>query len=202
MAAALPLRRRPRAARALALVPLLLPVLLLGGLLTGCANVFENREARPCPPVRLEASTAELTRFRPGPGRDLTDVVLEAELAGFQGECQYLDDDAEDATTAARVDLVLDMTAALGPAAEGRRQDIRYFVAIPRFYPAPAGKQVFETSILFPEGTDRVRYVGEEVSVTVPMAAGESALDYPIYIGFQLTADQVEFNRAQRPGGR
>lgn len=179
----LPLRR-------LLPVGLILPL----GLLSACSGeLFERTEQRPCPPVLLESSTATLTQFRPGAGRDLTDVVLEAELVGYRGECQY-DDDANTVT----VDLALDMTASLGPAATERTQSLQYFVALPRFYPNARGKQVFETTLAFPESMNRVRYVGEELSIEVPMDPNESALDYPIYIGFQLTHDQVEFNRTQQ----
>jgi len=180
---------RFRLSSALAVVPL--------GLLAACAGVFEQAEERPCPPVLLEASTATLTAFHPGPGRDLTDVELEAELAGYQGECQYNDDDGS-----VTVDLALDMMAALGPAATGRVHTIQYFVALPRFYPSERGKQVFEASLAFPDNIDRVRYVGEELSIEVPMDPNDSALDYPIYIGFQLTPEQVEYNRTQRPSVR
>ncbi|WP_299441303.1 hypothetical protein [uncultured Rhodospira sp.] len=170
----------------------------LGFLLSACSNaVFKREETRPCPPVRLEASTAQLTQFRPGPGRDLTDVVLEADLTGYQGACQYDDDEG-----VVRVDLTLSFAAALGPAATERRQAFAYYVAIPRFYPDPKGKQVFETAIAFPEGTDRVRYAGEELSLELPIAESGTAEDLPVYVGFQLTPEQMEYNRAQGAGGR
>jgi hypothetical protein len=170
----------------------------LGLLLAACSGpVFEREETRPCPPVRMEATTADLTRFRPGPGRDLTDVVLEAELTGYQGECQY-DDDAR----SVRVDLVLAFSASLGPAATDRQQAFEYYVAIPRFYPDPKGKQVFESTIVFPENTNRVRYVGEELSIEVPLGADGAAAEVPVYIGFQLTAEQIEYNRAHATGSR
>lgn len=179
--------RRPTSAAA---------VLLPLALLAGCENVFQQPERRPCPPVRLEATTSEMTRFRPGPGRDLTDVVMTAELTGYQGACEYGDDD-----NTVRVELQLGFRAALGPAAESRRQSFDYFVAIPRFLSDPAGKQVFGTELEFPENVDRVRYAGEEVSVTVPVGEGESALDYPVYIGFQLTPAQADYNRTKGLGG-
>ncbi|MQX35988.1 hypothetical protein [Roseospira navarrensis] len=178
---------RPR--RLVLLAPLALAVL------AGCSSgVFQRTEDRPCPPVRVEATSSEVTQFREGPGRDLTDVVLEAEIAGYQGECQY--DDDEGSVT---VELVLDMTASLGPAATARTQNVRYFVALPRFYPSERGKRVFESALAFPANADRVRYVGEELSITVPMDPTDSAEDYPIYVGFQLTPEQAEYNRSQRP---
>jgi len=178
--------------------PALAGLVGLGVLLSACSgSVFTREETRPCPPVRLEATTAQLTQFRPGPGRDLTDVVLDADLTGYQGSCQYDDDEG-----VVRVDLTLSFAAALGPAAADRRQAFKYYVAIPRYYPDPKGKQVFETAIAFPEGTDRVRYVGEEVRLSLPVGEGGTADDLPIYVGFQLTPEQMEYNRAQGAGGR
>ncbi len=171
-------------------------ILMPLALLAGCEGVFQQPERRPCPPVRLEATTSELTRFRAGPGRDLTDVVVTAEITGYRGTCEYDDDD-----NTVRLDLQLGFRAALGPAAESRRQSFDYYVAIPRFLPDPAGKQVFTAELEFPDNVDRVRYSGEEVSVTVPLGQGDSALDYPVYLGFQLTPAQVDYNRDQGLGG-
>lgn len=190
-----PVRSRFRAARlratAAALLAIGLPVLLVGG----CTDVFKREERRPCPPVRLEASTAEMTRFRAGPGRDLTDVVMEAEITGFQGACQYADEG-----DSVEIELVLGFAASLGPGADSRTQTFRYFVAVPRFFPDPAGKKVFETTLTFPDGIDRVRYGGEELTITVPVDPAEGAMAMPVYIGFQLTEEQIEFNRTQRSG--
>jgi hypothetical protein len=165
-------------------------------LLAACENVFQQEERRPCPPVKLEAATSEMTLFRDGPGRDLTDVVMTAEITGYRGACLYDDDDG-----VIEVELQPRFAAALGPAARGRQQTLDYYIAIPRFIPDPAGKQVFTVALPFPDNIDRVRHVGEDVVLSIPLGQGDSALDYPIYVGLQLTPAQIEYNRTQGVGG-
>ncbi|MBB4264420.1 hypothetical protein [Roseospira visakhapatnamensis] len=170
--------------------------LLTAPALTACSGVFGGgEEARPCPPVRIDRAASTLTQFRADGGRDLTDVTLEAELVGYQGACEY-DDDGR----AVEVEVTLGFTAALGPGARSRDQTFQYFVAVPRYFPSPVGKKVFDARLVFPEGTDRIRYVGEELRLRLPLDLGESGAAYPVYLGFQLSAEELEYNRAQRPG--
>jgi hypothetical protein len=69
-------------------------------------------------------------------------------------------------------------------------------VAIPAFYPKPAAKQVFQVSFKFPEGNINTMMVrDEEVRITLPLGADQSSSDVPVYVGFQLTSEQLNFNR-------
>ncbi len=171
--------------------------LLTAPALSACSGgVFGGgEEERPCPPVRIDKTASTLTQFRPNGGRDLTDVTLQAELVGYQGTCQYDNDDRT-----VEVEVTLAFTAALGPGARAREQSFRYFVAIPRYFPNPVGKKVFDARLVFPDNTDRIRYIGEELRLRLPLDLGESGAAYPVYLGFQLTPAELEYNRAQRPG--
>lgn len=171
--------------------------LLTPAVLSACSGgVFGGgEEERPCPPVRIDKTASTLTQFRPDGGRDLTDMTLQAELVGYQGTCQYDDDDR-----VVEVEVTLAFTAVLGPGARAREQSFRYFVAIPRYFPNPVGKRVFDARLVFPDNTDRIRYVGEELRLRLPLDLGESGAAYPVYLGFQLTPEELEYNRAQRPG--
>jgi len=172
----------------------LLLLLLAAPALSACSGLFSRGEDRPCPPIRIDRAAATLTHFNPGGGRDLTDVALEAELTGFQGTCEYDDDDR-----AVEVEVTLDFAAVLGPGARSRQQPIQYFVAVPRYFPNPVGKRVFEAVLTFPENTDRIRYVGETLQLRLPLDLGESGSAYPVYLGFQLTPEELEYNRTQQP---
>jgi len=194
--APLPAARPPRRSRGP--IAILAVTVLLAPVLAACSGMFGNsEEERPCPPVRIDKAASTLTTFRPGGGRDLTDVALEAELVGFQGACKYDDDDS-----AVEVEVTLAFAASLGPGAQSRNQTFQYFVAVPRYFPNPVGKKVFDAPLVFPDNTDRIRYVGEELRLRLPLDLGESGAAYPVYLGFQLTPEQLEYNRAQGPGQR
>ena len=45
-----------------------------------------------CPKVRLLQDADKVTVYRPGPGRDITDILYEARLEGFSGDCEYVGD--------------------------------------------------------------------------------------------------------------
>src|SRR5688572_25720437 len=64
-------------------------VLLLA---TSACSAFTSTSSTPsaaCPRVAVLNELAELVRFRPGPGRDLTDVELEAKFSGLSYGCSY-----------------------------------------------------------------------------------------------------------------
>ena len=161
--------------------------LLLSGLvLAGCALFQEAGPPLPCPRAVTVADAASLTRFD-GAGRDLTDVLFEAEIAQIASACEY-DDGAVDVT------VQIQFVAQRGPADQERRGDFDYFVAI-----ADAGHEIlvresFDATIEFP-GNKTQAGVVEELEQHIPLAADEPGAGYVIYVGFVLTPDEVAYNR-------
>lgn len=151
-------------------------------------SVFGKKEIPPCPPIYLLSDASKLTKFRPGSGRDLTDVEYEAEIVGYTGGCQYDE-------KGAIVDLQVSFALKRGPADTDHKADFSYFVAIPHFYPSPDAKAEFATSVTFPEGTNYVRYTDEEVVMRVPVKDKDIIQKYEIYLGFQETREELDRNR-------
>jgi hypothetical protein len=71
----------------------------------------------PCPAVAKVEDASKLTRFA-GEGRDLTDVLFEAELTDIAASCSYGSDTID---MASRVRFVVSR----GPADTARRADFR-----------------------------------------------------------------------------
>jgi len=164
-----------------------LSVLAMGVALAGCSSLAKT-EPPPCPPVYILSDTSHITKFRPGAGRDLTDVEFEAEIVGFKGECGY---DAK----GANVDLSISLDVKRGPAAAARDVTLSYFVAIPKFYPADEAKAVLVTPVTFPEGVESVRVTDEGVRMQIPLKNRELIDQYVVYLGFQTTPEELEQNR-------
>jgi hypothetical protein len=163
---------------------------LLCAIATAACGVFEEKKSPPpCPPIFVLKDAGTLRVYKPGPGRDLTDVVMEGQLVDFRAVCEY----SKDLSTA-DIALSIAFEATRGPANTDRKLAFEYFVAIPRFHPAPAGKKSFTVTGEFPENTSRLRTV-DEVSLQIPFVAGEPLEDYAVYLGFQLTRDQLEDNQ-------
>lgn len=177
------MRRRYLAAAVLA---------LSATVLSACGSSNKSGPRLTCPPVLLERSTADLTAFRPGPGRDLTDVLYEAQVTGYTGDCAR-----GKGETTISVTLQPTFTINRGPAWSGSQGEgeITYFVAVPAYYPDPAGKQVFSIPFAFPSGTmSSVILRDEKVTLELPMP-DTSSRPPAIYIGFQLTPEQLDYNR-------
>lgn len=160
---------------------------LLPLVLASC-SVFQKKEPPPCPPVYILGDAGKLIKYRPGSGRDLTDVEYEAEILGYQGGCKY---DEKGAT----VDLQVSFSLKRGPADSDHKAEFNYFAAIPFFYPSADAKGEFPVSVTFPEGTNYVRFTDEEVVMRVPVKDKEVITKYEIYLGFQETSEELERNR-------
>lgn len=157
-------------------------------LVLASCSLVEQKEPPPCPPIYILGDAGKVTKYRDGPGRDLTDVVAEAEILGFQGGCTY---DEQGAV----VDLQVTLGVKRGPGDTSRSVDLSYFVAIPLYFPSPEAKAVFPVTVTFPEGANYGRYTDEEVTMRVPVKDGDVIQRYEIYLGFQTTQEELERNR-------
>ena len=163
----------------------------LGALVAGCTMLNPTVQP-PCPPVLVLKDTAEMVRFRPGPGRDITDVLFSATVVDFRAVCKY-----DRKRTEVDIDLSVVFDVRRGPADRSRKATFGYFIAIPQFHPAPQGKQVFTTSVAFEGNQVRVRY-RDRIELTIPLDPKRARRKYAVYIGFQLSAAEIESNRRRR----
>jgi len=180
--------RQPLSARRVARAAAWLAVIAAFAFTSGC-GMFGRTQLPPCPPVAIVAETAKLVKFRPGPGRDLTDVEYEAEISDFQGKCDY-------DKRGVNIDITVAFTVSRGPAMAGQQAQFDYFVAIPKYRPAEMGKRIFAVTAKFDTAAQRGVQT-DEVHMQLPIKADDSD-DYEIYLGLQLSHDEVEFNRARR----
>jgi hypothetical protein len=146
----------------------------------------------PCPSVRIDSTTANLVKFRDGGGQTPADVAYEAQLVSFAGQCENADDGIA-------VTLDVDGILAAGPATEGGRADLYYFVAIPQLFPKPKGKSIFRVRADIPKRAGAREDIAEHgIRIFIPLKQDEPAAAYDIYVGFQLDDAQLAFNRARR----
>jgi hypothetical protein len=164
-------------------------------LLAGCGG-GETAFAPPCPDVVIVQELAEVTKFRPGEGRDLTDVVLEGRVATFRGFCETDIDDGKPVEVTVELQLVFDVSR--GPANTDRKGSFRYFVALNDSADKPVQKHIFDAEVEFAGNRNRIAPF-EELTLTVPLREGENGADYTVYVGFQLTSDELVYNRNLRP---
>lgn len=162
----------------------LLPGLAAGLLLAGCAS---EPETRPCPQAVVLSDASRQVKFS-GQGRDLTDVLFEATIGTGRMVCEY-DENVLD------VDLQVQVIAARGPANSDRLANISYFVAVARSDQTVLARQSFDIAIPFPGNRTRVSGL-EEIGQVITLQGQEDGGDYRIYVGLDLTREELEYNRA------
>jgi len=159
----------------------------------GC-SLFGKGPQPPCPSLAVVEDAGRLVDFRPGPGRDLTDVRLEAEIADVSQTCEY------DADGFVDTNIVVDFVAARGPAADSAIGRLSYFVALTDPAGAILAKEVFPVEAELGDIGIR-RRLRDEVTQHIVFAPARDARDFKSFIGFQLTPEQLDDNRHQRHPG-
>lgn len=153
--------------------------------------------APPCPEILIPVDGAKLTRFKPGPGRDIIDVVHEELVTGFSHGCEY-DTDTSGAGELL-VELIPSFEAKRGPANPGDQAQFEYFIAIVDQDKNLLEKKRFPTTIEFPSNMSRVLWQREDaISMRIPLQAGQTGDDFQVFIGLQMTRDELEYQRRIR----
>lgn len=166
------------------------PAVALAGLALSACGLFDNTPPPPCPSVSVLRDAAELIRYRPGPGRDMTDVVEQAKFASYKLTCDYN-------RNKLTVELTLDIVAEAGPAAQGREMEVPYFVAVIGPDDKILAKKVFTSVIDLPVGQRRAG-VREETEQLIPLQDFQTGASFQIMIGFQLTEAELKDNRRRK----
>lgn len=159
------------------------------GLTLGACSTFKNEIPQyGCPKVLILGDAGSLVRFKPGPGRDITDILFEARIANFVGGCEYTEDG---------VGITLRVQIAVERGAANRDKEIalEYFTAIPAFHPRPEGKSILPVRGTFEDNRSRLVYE-DEVDLTIPLAKGSDGPDTEIVLGFQLSPAELAYNRS------
>ncbi len=169
----------------------LLPLIGAAMLLAGCGafTKAEKKEAA-CPQGIIPADSAKVTRFRDGPGRDLTDVVSEGEILDILVQCKY---DKQ----GVNVDLQVAVGSTRGPADRSKVTEYDYFVAVVDPQLNILAKEPFHVRFEFKDNQTKLGSI-EELEPRLPLKDVMKGPDYQILVGFQLTPDELAWNREQR----
>ena len=143
----------------------------------------------PCPRLALAEFADRLRRFD-GEIRVSEKMLFDAEILQADGQCRYRDDD-----TVIDMEMTVRIGVALGPAAPEKQAPIRYFVAIARNGDhSVVARGAFDTTVEFP-GITRHSGTTEEFEQTIPLKPGETGADYVILLGFEMTPEELAYNR-------
>ncbi|OLF80854.1 hypothetical protein AWH62_14135 [Maricaulis sp. W15] len=178
-----------KSARSLALIA------AMSGLLSSCqsvTNVLADPEpnAGPCPSALSLYDAHRIVELRDG--------EVAYENVGFTGEvlavrslCSYYGE------RPILANLEIDFGFGRGPAAQGRERTYEFFVAITRRDMAVIEKEIFPIRVRFDADEDRVFLTETIDAISIPRAdEGTSGTNFEILVGFELTDEQLAFNRS------
>ncbi len=167
------------------------------GLFGGGSSSTESAAAAPaaapgtgCPAVLVVGDAAQMVRFRAGGGRAAADVVARGQILNVRGTCEYR-------AGGAAVEVTFDIAGERGPAATSQDIPLHYFVAILDPGRTIIAREAFDAGIRLPAGLTRAVGQGEQVAQWIPLSNPALGPSYQVLVGFELTPDQVEYNRRQ-----
>lgn len=157
--------------------------------LAGCSSSSADQAAYVCPGVTIVRDLSLISRFD-GPA-EAGSPLFSGEIVGTDGECSF-DETAVQVTL--QVSMVYDRPQGMGATAE----PVEFFVAVARPDGTVVGKEAFATAVDFRDNETRSGF-REEVELTVPLPEGPaSGAGYTVFVGYQLTAEELEYNRQRR----
>jgi hypothetical protein len=152
----------------------------------------DNRQnAGPCPLMGVLYDNSRMVDFAQEGNERYANIEWTAEMQGVRGFCRYLEDEP------ITMSLEIDMAFGRGPAATAERQTYRYWVAVVRRGFAPIEKQYFDIDVRFRNGQAITTGTEEIERIVIPRATADtSGENFEILVGWELTAEQLAFNRA------
>ncbi len=175
--------------------PLLLaaPVLLLA--LSGCSIFNVNTPILPCPETKVLGDAGSFTRFRDGPGRDLSDITFEGRIAKTIASCEYsIVKDSGKGTLSVTMNVVFETIR--GPAARKKNVSFDYFVAVTDMSQKILSKDAFRMDLTFPANVTRLKREDEKIILDIPLGPKDDGSGFLVFAGFQLSNEELKFNRA------
>ena len=164
--------------------------------LTGCQSVRQtlaDPEPNPGPcPNALALYDAHRSVEMLGPELAYENVGFTAEILNVVGRCTYTDE------RASPIDMEVGVRMAFGrgPAATGTSKTYDLFVAVTRTDNVVITREVFPVTVRFERGQNRVEVIEEFAPITISRASPTtSGTNFEVLLGFELTEDQLQFNR-------
>ncbi|PIW28296.1 MAG: hypothetical protein COW30_07945 [Rhodospirillales bacterium CG15_BIG_FIL_POST_REV_8_21_14_020_66_15] len=182
----------------------LLTALLMAPALGGCDTVsnkfldtVSGKVQLACPPQNIVADASRRLTYRPGPGRDLTDIDNEIVITQVALTC---DSNVNRNTRAGTmtVGVTTFMDAVRGPANPDRKTSIEYFVAVTDRADKVLYREGFTINLTFAENESRREVAAPPVRLTIPIQAGQTGKNFRILVGLVISREQLEINRRDR----
>ena len=143
-----------------------------------------------CPGLSSVLDASVITQLKPGTGANAANAIFTAKITNVDGSCSF---DKKGKTADSSVDISF---TASRPVAGGEAQyTIPYFVAVTQGTRIVTREQRSIT-FSFPEGATSVDFSDHISSVELVTDGTAKPYDYQVLVGFQLTKEQLDYNKS------
>lgn len=162
---------------------------LLAALLAGCSSSGVSKLV--CPMAMVAPDLGSYAAFGPGPGRNLSDILVGAKFEGVSNTCHR-----DDGGIGIETKIILN---AVRSSPDLHQSSVPFFVALVDAQRNIVAKKTFDLVVEF---VPRQSFRKYQESITEHLPLSDTALggNYAVVIGFQLTPDQLHYNRTHRGG--
>lgn len=159
----------------------------LAGVAAACSSPPEV--VIPCPAIRIPFDTERVTRFREGPGRDITDVVLQAEVKFLSGECTVGEEEIE-------MVFPIAVGGQRGPAETDGIEEVRVFLAV-----STRDRQILtrrELPMTLNFSGNRTSIISSDfVTIQIPKRADQKPGEFVLFMGLALSEEEFAYNQEE-----
>ena len=148
-----------------------------------------NRPPSICPAIAVFDRAATVTKFTTGVEGDISQMMYHGEIAKADLDCKYKSGALNDMEAVIKVD----MTVVKGPAANADSTAFDYFIVITDRRGQIIDKKIFPVKVAF-SGKREIK-LREEIWQLYELETGAGGSTYEIWVGFQLSDGELEFNR-------
>jgi len=153
----------------------------------------DRPNAGPCPLMGVLYDSARIVDFAQPDSPRYANIRYTGEMQGVRGLCRYIGEDP------IVMNLDIDMSFGRGPASTSDRQTYRYWVAVTRRGRAPIEKAYFDVDVRWDRDEAVANRTEHIERIVIPRASDQiSGENFEILVGFELTPEQVQFNREGR----
>lgn len=161
------------------------------GVLAGCSSLDLTQPAPlACPEILIPLHTERVTRFAPGGGRDITDILVRAEVKFLSGECSL----SSDSIT---MTFPIAVRGERGPAENDGVEVMDVFLAV-----ATQDREILtrrEIPMTLPfQGNRTVIVSSDNVTVDIPRDDQQTVDDFVLFVGLALSAEELAYNRQEQ----
>jgi hypothetical protein len=157
-------------------------------ILASCAQL--DQEVALCPSAAVLEAPGELVRFKEGMAAGPENVLYRTKMKHVSGVCDF-DEKSID------MELSVAMEAKRGAANADGKAQFTFFIAVIDVDRKILMREEFPLIAVFEKGDDDVNF-SESLTLSIPLKEGLAPKDYSVYLGFEMTPDELAYNRRRQ----